>query len=215
MEHEETAFERGAVATVCRELAARGVALGGSGNVSLRVGDLVLVTRSGLRFETATADDICVVDAAGRPVSGARPSSETGLHLGIYRTGQAGAVVHTHGRAAVALGLVVDEVPPVHYSILRLGGRVPTVPYLTFGSAELAAAVGAAIGAGPRAVLLRNHGSVACGSSLAEAVEHAELTEWLCETYLSARALGDPAVLSPAELRAVVDQSARLSYGQP
>lgn len=202
------------VAALCRDLAARGVVPGGSGNVSVRVGDQILITRSGLRFEAATAADISVVGLDSTLVRGPRPSSETGLHLGVYRRCAAGAVVHTHGRAAVAVGLVADEIPPVHYSILRLGGRVPTLPYATFGSAELADSVGQAVAAGPRAVLLRNHGSVAWGESPAEAVEHADLTEWLCDTYLAARALGEPAVLTPADLRAVLDQANRLSYGK-
>ncbi|MFJ9567556.1 class II aldolase/adducin family protein [Streptomyces fuscichromogenes] len=204
---------RESVAAKCREIAAREVAVGGAGNVSVRVGDQVLITRSNLRFEAATAEDVSVVDLDGKLLEGERPSSETGLHVGVYRRSGAEAVVHTHGRSSVAVGLVSDEIPLVHYNLLRLGGRVPTVPYFVFGSKELADATGDAVAAGAAAVLLRNHGSVACGRSLDEAVEHAEMTEWVCDVYLAAKSLGEPSLLTSQDLEEVAGQATRLAYG--
>ena len=204
---------RGDVAGRCRELAAHGVALAGAGNVSVRSKDHVLITRAGMRFETAEADDVTVVTLAGDVVDGARPSSETGLHLGIYQRSAAQAVVHTHGRSSVAVGLVCDEMPLVHYNLLRLGGRIPTIPYLLFGSDELAEAVGTAVAGGHGTVLMRNHGAVSSARTLAEAVEHACLTEWICDVYLAARSLGTPALLTDDDLAAVAEQSSRLAYG--
>ncbi|OPX13224.1 class II aldolase/adducin family protein [Mycobacterium sp. AT1] len=204
---------RADVAERCRELATHGVALAGAGNVSVRSKDHVLITRAGMRFETAEADDVTVVTLAGDVVDGARPSSETGLHLGIYHRSVAGAVVHTHGRSSVAVGLVCDEMPLVHYNLLRLGGRIPTIPYLLFGSHELAEAVGTAVAGGHGTVLMRNHGAVSSARTLAEAVEHACLTEWVCDVYLAARSLGTPALLTDGDLAAVAEQSSRLAYG--
>lgn len=204
---------RADVAERCRELASQGVALAGAGNVSVRSGDHVLITRAGMRFETAEADDVTVVTLTGDVVDGGRPSSETGLHLGIYQRSAARAVVHTHGRSSVAVGLVCDEMPLVHYNLLRLGGRIPTIPYLLFGSRELAEAVGTAVAGGHGTVLMRNHGAVSSAGTLAEAVEHACLTEWVCDVYLAARSLGTPALLTDGELEAVAEQSTRLAYG--
>ncbi|MET0699094.1 MAG: class II aldolase/adducin family protein [Mycobacterium sp.] len=204
---------RSDVATRCRELAGHGVALAGAGNVSVRSDDRVLITRGGMRFETAESGDITVVTLDGEVIDGARPSSETGLHLGIYRRSAAQAVVHTHGRSSVAVGLVCDEMPLVHYNLLRLGGRIPTIPYLLFGSDELAEAVGDAVAQGFGTVLMRNHGAVSSARSIDEAVEHACLTEWVCEVYLAAHSLGTPALLTDADLEAVAQQSRRLSYG--
>lgn len=201
------------VAARCRELASQGLALAGAGNVSVRRGDHVLITRSGLRFERAEPDDVTVVTSTGEVVAGARPSSETGLHLGIYARSAAQAVVHTHGRSSVAVGLVCDRMPLVHYNLVRLGGSVPTVPYAVFGSAELAATVGDAVGAGYGTVLMRNHGAVSSAGSLAEAVEHTGLLEWACDVYLAAHGLGSPALLTEDDLAAVVEQGSRLSYG--
>jgi L-fuculose-phosphate aldolase len=205
---------RSDVAGRCRELAAQGVALAGAGNVSVRSDDHVLITRAGMRFETAEAHDVTVVTLAGDVVDGARPSSETGLHLGIYQRSAAQAIVHTHGRSSVAVGLVCDEVPLVHYNLLRLGGRIPTIPYLLFGSPELAEAVGTAVADGHGTVLMRNHGAVSSAHTLAEAVEHACLTEWVCDVYLGARSLGTPALLTDGDLDAVAEQSGRLAYGR-
>jgi L-fuculose-phosphate aldolase len=123
-------------------------------------------------------------------------------------------VVHTHGRSSVAVGLVCDQMPLVHYNLRRLGGRVPTVPYLLFGSDELAEAVGSAIAGGFSTVLMRNHGAVSSAPSLGEAVEHACLLEWLCDVYLAAHSLGAPALLTDNDLEAVGAQAARLAYGQ-
>lgn len=204
---------RADVAARCRELAGHGVALAGAGNVSVRTDDRVLVTRGGMRFETAEPEDITVVTLDGEVLDGARPSSETGLHLGIYRRSSMQAVVHTHGRSSVAVGLVCDEMPLVHYNLLRLGGRIPTIPYLLFGSDELAAAVGDAVAQGFSTVLMRNHGAVSSAQSITEAVEHACLTEWVCDVYLAAHSLGTPALLNDSDLEAVAQQSRRLSYG--
>ena len=204
---------RAEVAAQCRELAGQGLALAGAGNVSVRSGEHVLVTRAGLRFDAAEPEDITIVDLGGGVLDGARPSSETGLHLGIYARTAAQAVVHTHGRSSVAVGLVCDRMPLVHYNLRRLGGRIPTVPYLLFGSIELAEAVGGAIAEGFGTVLMRNHGAVSSARSIAEAVEHACLLEWLCDVYLSACSLGAPALLTDADLDAVAEQSRRLSYG--
>ena len=204
---------RADVAAQCRELACHGLALAGAGNVSVRTEEHVFVTRSGLRLEAAAPEDITIVTLTGEVLDGARPSSEVGLHLGIYARSAARAVVHTHGRCSVAVGLVCDSMPLVHYNLLRLGGRLPTVPYYLFGSDELADAVGTAIASGFGTVLMRNHGAASSARSLTEAVEHACLLEWLCDVYLAACSLGTPALLSDDDLKAVAAQSHRLAYG--
>jgi L-fuculose-phosphate aldolase len=205
---------RAEMAAHCRELAGHGVALAGAGNVSVRTDEHVLITRAGLRLETAAPQDITVLTLTGEVLEGHRPSSETGLHVGIYARTAARAVVHTHGRSSVAVGLVCDQMPLVHYNLLRLGGRVPTVPYHLFGSDELADAVGTAIAQGYGTVLMRNHGAVCSAGSLADAVEHAGLIEWLCDVYLAASSIGTPALLDDDDLQAVADQVQRLSYGR-
>jgi L-fuculose-phosphate aldolase len=201
------------VAAGCRSVAEQGLALGGAGNVSVRTDDAVLITRAGLRLEQAQPDDISVVSLEGETLHGSRPSSETGLHLNIYQRSRARAVVHTHGQASVAVGLVCDELPLVHYNLTRAGGQVPTIPYYTFGSEELAQAVGVAIEGGTSAVLMRNHGMVTCASSLSNAIEKASLCEWMCGVYLDAKSIGDPHLLTEGDLAEVQRQARRFAYG--
>lgn len=207
---------RESVAAASRELAAAGLFIGTSGNLSHRDGDLVAVTATGARLATTTADEVTVVDLDGRIVAGElAPTSELGLHLGIHRlAGPLGitAVAHTHSPAATAAGLVVDELPVLHYQQLSLGGPIRVAAFHPFGSPELAGAVAAALD-GRLAALMANHGGIAIGSSMAKAVEHAQLLEWLCELHWRASAIGTPRALTGEQQAAVVEAATRLGYG--
>lgn len=204
---------RESVAAAARRLADHGLLIGTAGNVSLRVGSLVAVTGTGAVLGSCTAEDVTVVDRAGAVVEGRRPpSSELGLHLGVYDDTGAGAVVHTHAPFATALGCVLDELPVVHYQQLLLGGTIRVVPYATFGSAELAGHVREAL-ADRQAALMANHGSVAVGATLEEAVERALLLEWLCTLHHRAAALGSPRALTEEQQADVVAAALASSYG--
>ena len=122
----------------------------------------MLITPSAMAPAAVEPTDLCELDLTTGLVSAGTPSSEWLLHLGVYRAGDAGAVVHTHSLAATAVSLIADELPAVHYYINRLGGPVPVVPYATYGSAELADAVGSGL-RGRHAVIMANHGAVTTG----------------------------------------------------
>ena len=98
------------------------------------------------------------------------PTSEIELHLALYRQFDPGAIVHTHAPAAIAVGLVADELPCIHYQMLLLGGSVRVAPYATFGTETLAGNVRDAL-SGRTAALMANHGAVTYGSSLEAALE--------------------------------------------
>ena len=204
---------REAVAAAARRLAAEGLVLGTSGNVSLRAGESVAVSPTGARLADLQPGQVAVVDLDGARVAGdLAPTSELGLHLGIHAERGDGAVVHAHPRFATALSCVLDELPVVHYEMLRFGGAVRVAPYATFGTEELAAAVHAAL-AGRTAALMANHGIVAVGESMEAAVELALLLEWACEVYWRAAQVGEPRTLGDDDLRAVVEQVVALNYG--
>ena len=105
----DTMETRAAVAAAARELAARGLSLGTTGNVSARVGEHFAVTATGLAFAEASAEGVSVVDAAGKLVDGTlAPTSELGLHHGVYAIApQAGGIVHMHAPFAAALSVVI------------------------------------------------------------------------------------------------------------
>ena len=160
-----------------------GLAVGSAGNMSVRIGDRVAITPSGISYTEMRPEDICLVGMDGAELqSSETPSSETPMHLAIYAAAKAkakaevgaevgaeaevGAVVHTHSPEVIALSAGRDELPAIHYAITGLGGPVRVAPYVRFGSSGLAHAAVAALD-GRSAVILRNHGAVCHGRSLA------------------------------------------------
>lgn len=213
---EDLAAER--IATTCREMARRDLVVGSAGNVSVRVGAMMAITRTGLDFATATAADVCWVDSAGRVVGGAEhPSSELEIHRRCGDTERSPAVVHTHSIHATALSTVCGELPAIHYYIGLLGGPVRVAPYATFGTERLAVLAQEAMGGDRSAALLANHGAVVRAGDLDAALDRAVLLEWLCQLYVCARSMGTPALLTRdqladvrakrAEIRALVSET--------
>ena len=188
--------------------------MGTSGNVSARSGDQVAITPTGAALADLEAEQVTVVDLAGAVVDGQlAPTSELELHLGVYERHGAGAVVHTHAPVATALSCVVDEVPCVHYEMLRLGGPVPVASYETFGTPELAAGVLDAL-EGRTAVLMANHGAVTIGPDPQAAADLTRLLEWACSVYWRAAAIGEPRALDEDARRAVVEAAVARGYGE-
>ena len=191
-----------------------GLAVGSAGNMSIRAGDLVAITPSGISYAEMRPDDVCLVALDGAEEQNAEmPSTETPMHLAIYAAATAGAVVHTHSPEVIALSASREELPAIHYAITGLGGPVRVAPYVRFGSAGLAAAAVAALD-GRSAVILRNHGAVTYGRDLAQAYDRALLLEWLARTYRLALSYGEPSILSAAELDEVTAETRRRRYGE-
>jgi L-fuculose-phosphate aldolase len=195
-------------------LVADGLAVGAAGNLSVRVGDLVAITPSGIGYDELTPADICVVTLAGDEVEAAEtPSSELPMHLAVYAATDARAVVHTHSAEVVAVSATCTELPAVHYAITSLGGPVRVTSYVRFGSTSLAAEAVAAL-AGRRAAILQNHGAICYGLTLRAAYDRAVLLEWLAKVYRLARCHGEPRILSQAELDDVAAEVRRRRYGE-
>jgi L-fuculose-phosphate aldolase len=201
------------VAEGCRALAAENLVVGTAGNVSARAGEHIAITATGASFGSLTPDEVVLVDLEGALVAGdLEPTSEIELHLALYREFDPGAVVHTHASAAIAVGLVADELPCIHYQMLLLGGSVRVAPYATFGTQKLADNVRDAL-SGRTAALMANHGAVTYGPTLPAALESTMLLEWACGIYLQAAAVGTPRVLSAQQLDDVVAAVIARNYG--
>ncbi|MEV5856391.1 class II aldolase/adducin family protein [Streptomyces anulatus] len=203
------------VVATARRSAADGLVVGTSGNVSARVGDLVLVTPSGVPYDRLGPRDAVGVDLEGRQVLGdLGPTSELPLHLAVYRSTDAAAVVHTHAVHATAVSTLVTEVPLVHYAAAILGGPVRTAAYARYGTPELAEAMLGAL-EGRTGCLLANHGTVTYGDTLDQAYERTAQLEWLCHLWLTASSVPGrtPALLDAAQLDEVTE--ALKGYGQP
>jgi len=203
-----------ALVATARRTVADGMVVGTSGNVSARVGDLVLVTPSGVPYDRLTPADITGVDLDGRQVLGTLvPTSELPMHLAVYRTTDALAVVHTHAVHATAVSTLVTELPPIHYMTAALGGSVRVAPYAAYGTDELAGNMLAAL-AGRSGCLLRNHGTVTHGATLDQAYDRTAQLEWMCRLWLTASSVPGltPALLTEAH---IAEAGARLKgYGQ-
>jgi L-fuculose-phosphate aldolase len=211
--------ERAALAAAGRRLAERGLVIGTSGNLSARHGDLVAVTPTGGVIGELTAEQMTVISLEdGSVVDGElAPTSEVPMHLAVYRATGAAAITHTHATASTAIGLIADEIPLVHYTMLNLGGAVRVADYACYGTDRLAELVVKALEF-KQAALLRNHGSIALGSSLPKAVDNLELVEWAAQTYhqaLLASALTGraPRVLTQAEQEEVITVALSTNYG--
>jgi L-fuculose-phosphate aldolase len=204
---------RGAIVATCRELSRSGLVVGTAGNVSVRSGDLVAVSPSGLRYADLSPELVGVHSANGAPVEAPlAPSSELPLHLAVYAARpEVAAIVHTHSPAATALSTLTDEIPAVHYYVAMFGGPIRVAPYATYGTGELAANAVDAL-RDRTGCLLGNHGAVTVGPDLATAHDRSSYLEWLCDVYLRAAAAGSPRLLPAAELAAVAAKMA--GYGQ-
>jgi len=202
--------ERFDVATAARAMLEAGLVVNTSGNVSVRVGEHVAITPSNFASEDLKPTDIVVVDLEGNPVDGdLLPSSETGLHLSLYKGDESiGAVVHTHSVYATAVSTLVDSLPAIHYQIANLGGSVPVAPYRTFGTPELASVVSEAM-QGRFGTLMRNHGAVTVGDTVNNALRRSITLEWLSRVYLTAQQSGSPSLLDDEEIERVKAQQAK------
>ena len=126
---------------------------------------LMAISPSGMDYFSTTPEDVVITDLEANIVDGVRkPSSEWALHTAFYRhKPHARAVVHTHSMYCTTFAVLGQPLRAVHYAIGDTGAAtVPCAPYRLFGTVELAEAAIEACG-GSDAVLLSNHGLVACG----------------------------------------------------
>jgi L-fuculose-phosphate aldolase len=202
-----------------RKLAELGLNRGTSGNASVRDGSGLLVTPSGMDIEAMTPQHMVAMDMDGAvhtPMlqektqeSGIalKPSSEWRFHRDILQARpEAGAVIHTHSIFATTLACLRRDIPPFHYMIAVSGGdSIRCAPYALFGSQALSDHALHAL-KHRRACLLANHGMIAIGETLKEALDVAVEVETLCELFLRALQVGEPALLSEQEMSEVIAQ---------
>ncbi|MBK9167451.1 MAG: class II aldolase/adducin family protein [Bryobacterales bacterium] len=161
----------------------RGYAFGSTGNLSVRVGPHVWITPTGKPLRDLEPEHLAQIDLQGAPLNGVLPSKEYPFHLLAYESAGPGVagVVHLHSTHAVALSCLatLDESDPLPLMTPYYRMRVhplAVLPYFRPGSPELAEAVGRAAEA-HHCILLRNHGIVCLGGTIAEAADRAEELE--------------------------------------
>lgn len=183
----------------------RGLTMGSSGNISVRLEDggwLMTPTNACLgRLDPAR---ISRLSADGEWLDGDRPTKESFLHMAMYaERPQSGAIVHLHSTHSVAVSCLPDVdhhdcIPPLTaYYVMRVG-KLPLVPYHIPGDPSLGDAVRGLAGR-HSAVLLANHGPVVAGKSLEAAVYATEELEETAKLFLLLRGQ-NPRGLTPEQV---------------
>ncbi len=204
---------RAALIAGAKRLVTSGLTRNTSGNLSHRVADGFLITPTGMAYDSLAPEDIVKLDWHGHPTGRRLPSSEWRVHRDILQDRpEIGVVLHAHPPFATALACHRHAIPPFHYMVAKAGGRdIRCADYATYGTEELSQHVLLAL-AGRRACLMAHHGIVALGADLDAAFTLGIEVETLAEIYWRARQLGEPPLLSEAEMAIVIAQFRTYGY---
>ncbi len=172
-----------------------------SGNVSVRIGDHVVIKPSGVPYDRLTADDFVVVDLDGKVVEGdKKPSVDTATHLYIYRNrSDFNSIIHTHSPYASSFALLGEPLPvysTAHADVF--GVEVPITEYAPVGSEAIGKAAVTVINRSG-AVLLNQHGVLVFGRNVDEALRKAIFLEEVAMTAYLSRTMGTPKPMDPDE----------------
>ncbi len=173
-----------------------------------------MITPTGVEPAALKAQQVVAMSLAGQTDRGQLlPSSEWQLHAAIYHDRpDINAVVHCHSRYATILACAHRPIPAIHYMIAIAGvDEIPVAPYATFGTKDLAGSAADVLGQG-RACLLANHGQIAAGVDLHQALTVALEAEELAAIYWGSLAIGGGQVLSQEAMMEV--RTAFAGYGQ-
>jgi L-fuculose-phosphate aldolase len=185
---------RDSVLAVAKELHARGLVEGTSGNVSARVDEgRVCMTPSSIPYETMTVDDLVIVDLDGAVLEGDKsPTTEKSLHLSCYRAyPEIGGVIHCHPVYATMFAVARQPIPAAIEEVtVYIGGDIPVCDYEVTGSDALGDEVASKL-ADRAAALLANHGMVTIGTTAEKALHAAAVVERTAQIVWGARLLGD------------------------
>ena len=197
---------------ITQKLAELGLNKGTSGNCSVRFGDSFLVTPSGMRVDDMTPASMVKMQFDGSYEAEKIPSSEWRFHRDILASRiDINAIVHTHSMFATTLACLHKDIPPFHYMIAVVGGdSIRCAPYALFGSQALSDNALMAL-VDRKACLLANHGMIALGRDLDDALAVALEVENLCEQYwrilqITHGQFGELHILTDAEMREVFQQ---------
>lgn len=184
-----------------------GLNRGTAGNASIRHGAGMLITPSALPVAEMTTDSMVRMDMEGKVLQGGKPSSEWRFHRDIFvARPEIGAVLHMHSTFATTIACLGKDVPAVHYHIAIAGGdSIRCTPYTIFGEQNLSDLALEALH-DRKACLLGNHGMIALGNDLADALSVAQEVEYLCEIYWRTLQAGTPQILTAQQMHAVKEK---------
>jgi len=188
-----------------------------SGNVSIRSTENniegFLLTPSGIKYETLKPEDVVFLSLKDKYDdlkmfnSGLNPSSEWRFHQDIYlKKKEVKAIVHAHSPHATAVSTHGKSIPAFHYMVALAGGDdIKCAEYATFGTTELSTNIIKVL-ENRKACLMSNHGQLTVGTTIKQAFELAQEVENICHQYIIALKIGNPKILSSAEMNKILDK---------
>jgi L-fuculose-phosphate aldolase len=184
-------------------LVEEGLVQGTWGNVSVRISpELMAITPTGSDYLRMKAQDIVLVDLLTGEARGGKPSSEKGLHIAIYASRpEVQAVIHTHSMSASTVAAARREVPPILDDLAQIvGPSLRVADYALPGTKKMQKVALRAL-RGRMAVLLANHGAVALGRTMEEALTCARVLEKGCRAFVESEFLGGAVPINGVEAR--------------
>ena len=162
------------------------------GNLSIRLGDRVVIKRRGAMLGNLQPHDLIETGLEKNDSGVALASTELLVHRTVYQQTPALAIVHCHPRTAIAFSLSRDEFVPIDNEGSYLLKKVPVVTEeFASGTPEMAEKVARAL-QNYKIVILRGHGSFATGQTLDEAFQWSSTLEESCQITLWAKLIDEP-----------------------
>lgn len=201
----------------CLWLQEKDLVIGTWGNVSVRIGDEIILTPSRVDYKAMTIEDMVTIDLDGNVMEGFRsPTTEREVHRLIYRErADVGAIVHYHPVYASAMCACDHEIPAFTEEMSQLiGGSIPITPeYIRAGEHERLGAAAAKYIGNKNAVMLRNHAPVCCGKDLDEALTCCQVVEKSAICYLALKGAGEKIQYIPEEMIKLENDRFKNDYG--
>lgn len=175
-----------------RDLYVAGMISSHGGNISMRLGDRVVIKRRGAMLGQLKPHDLIETGLDKNDSGVTMASTELLAHRMIYQKTPALAIVHCHPRTAIAFSLSRDEIVPIDNEASYLLKKIPVI-YEEFasGTPEMANNL-AAVLQSYKIVMLRGHGSFATGQTLDEAFHWSSTLEESCQIALYASLINEP-----------------------
>jgi len=162
------------------------------GNISIRLGDRIIIKRRGAMLGNLKPHDLIETGLEKNDSGVALASTELIVHRQIYKQTPALAICHCHPRTAIALSLSREEIVPIDNEGSYLLKKVPIIwEEFASGTPEMANKLANAL-QNYKIVMLRGHGSFATGQTLDEAFFWSSTLEEGCQIILAAKAINEP-----------------------
>lgn len=212
--YEDCTEIRQAIIDTCLQMNLQGINQGSAGNVSVRAGEVMLITPSAVPYEAMTPEMIVALPLEGdeMPAQGPAPSTEWRFHKRLLRDKPGmHAVVHAHPAHCTALAVAREAIPACHYMVAAFGGSsVPVADYAPFGGEELCENIARAM-RDRHGCLMANHGAVVVGETLQKALWRMVELEALARVHVIGRTIGAQNILTDAQIEEVM--AAFANYG--